>query len=292
MKAVTLNKLLKLLLGFVAALVLFNCAPAEAATVRINPTKIRLVIAPGESKSGVIQVENPSEEPLVVKAYLQDWRYTNQCDGTKEFSPAGTTPLSAAGWISISLSDFVIPANGRQNVNYTVKVPDGADGGHYAVLFFESLLGKPDLNDTAQLGVMVRIGALFYIEPKATIKRLAEIKDFSIKKDQDKNLAINLNLVNSGNVDITSKATFHIIDEQGNVLARGDFNDSYTLPGNTAKLSALWKDGLPKGGFDLVLTFDLGKALDEKEFGRGPVITREAHIEIGTDGEVKSGELK
>lgn len=266
----------------------------QAATVRINPTKIRLIIPPGESKSGVIEVENPSDESIVVKAYLQDWAYTNSHDGTKEFFPAGTTSLSGSSWISLSFSEFVIPAFTKQNINYTVKVPLKAQGGHYAVLFFESLLGKPKIRESASLGVVVRIGALFYIEPQGTVTRLAEISNLSLtKKSKDKTLNIRFDFKNTGNADITCKGTFHIMDSQGMIVARSEFNDAYTFPGDTAKLAADWKEPLKKGKYDLILTMDIGRALEEAGLGGGQVITKEAGLEIGSNGEVTSvGALK
>jgi hypothetical protein len=253
-----------------------------------------LVIPPGESKSGRIEVENPSEESIVIKAYLQDWVYSASHNGTKEFFSSGTTSLSGAGWISFSLSDFVVPAFGKQVISYTVKVPPGARGGRYAALFFESLLAKPELRDTASLGVMVRIGALFYIEPEGTIHRLAEVSGLSLeRKSKDKPLHISLKLKNSGNTDVTCKGTFHMMNKQGMVSARGEFNEAYMFAGETAELSATWKESLPRGKYDVILTLDIGKAMEEANLGRGPVITKEVEIEIADNGQVsKVGELK
>lgn len=267
---------------------------ASAATVRINPTKIRLIIPPGNSKSGTIEVDNPSEEPITVKAYLQDWLYTSPYDGTKNFSAAGTTPLSAADWITTSLNEFVIPAFNKQNVNFTVKVPAGASGGHYAVLFFESLLSKPEVRESAQLGVVVRIGALFYIEAGGSIKRAAEISGLTLRrKSPDSPLQINMDIKNSGNVDITCAGTFHIMDSRGMIFARNEFNNVYLFPKDTAELTAGWEGTLSRGKYSLVITQDIGKALEEVHLGRGPEIIKESEIEIGDSGEVlRIGELK
>lgn len=289
-----LSKVSKIFLLFFCVFCFLNSARVEASGVRINPTKVRLIVPPGESKSGVIEVENPSEESFVVKAYLQDWVYTFLQNGTKEFFPPGTTVLSCSDWVSVSLSEFVIPAYGSQKINYTVKVPPDAEGGHYAVLFFESLLQETKVKRFTDLGVMVRIGALFYIEPEGTIKRWAEVKKLTLENRQkDKALAVKLDFSNTGNVDITCKGTFHLMDQLSMVAARGEFNDVYSLPQDKAKLTAVWKEFLPKGKYDLILTFDIGKSLEEAGLGRGPVITKEAEIEIGDDGQaVRVGELK
>lgn len=288
------NRLVNTIAVFLFIFVVNVVAPLQAATVRINPTKIRLLLVQGESSSGEVEVENPSEDSLLVKAYLEDWAYTSLHDGTKEFFPAGITSVSCAKWVNLSLSEFVIPPFGKQKVNYTVNVPKNAAGGYYSVLFFESLLAQPKLKQTAQLGVVVRIGTLFYIEPAGTIKRSGEISKLVLEKKANKGpLSISFDLKNSGNTDITSAATFHIMDKQGMILARGEFSDSYTFAGATAKLNATWSNPLPKGKYDLVLTVDIGKALEEAKLGRGPVLIKEAEIEVGDAGQIiRTGALK
>ena len=77
------------------------------------------------------------------------------------------------------------------------------------------------------------------------------------------------------------------------VIARGVLNDVYTFPAASAKLAATLKESLPAGKYDLVFTIDLGKALEEANMGRGPVITKEAEISIGENGKILNiGQLK
>ncbi|KPK97309.1 MAG: hypothetical protein AMJ95_09675 [Omnitrophica WOR_2 bacterium SM23_72] len=259
----------------------------EAATVRINPTKIRLIIPPGSTKTGTIEVENPSEDSIIVKSYLEDWAYTPLHDGTKNFFPAATTALSASHWITASLNEFVVPTFGKQTIHYTIRVPENASGGHYAALFFESLLSEPEIKDATQLGVVVRIAALFYIEAEGTIQRTAEISNLTLERSSSSEpLKMNADLKNSGNVDITAAGTFHIMDNQGMIFSRGELGNVYLFPGESAKLTSSWKDPLSRGKYNLVMTIDIGKALEEAKLGRGPVIIKEAELEIGGRGEV------
>jgi P pilus assembly chaperone PapD len=275
-----------LLFSFFASLFL-TLGLAEAANVFIKKPKVRAIIPPGGAKSGLIELENPSPEPLSIKVYLEDWVYGPLHDGTKEFSPPGTTPLSCTDWISFSPAEFVIPPFGRQNISYMIRVPPEAKGGHYATLFCENVLGSPDLQTGIGMNIVIRVASLFYIEPEGTIKRQGEISNLSLTRgSQDSALTIDLGFKNTGNVDITVSGSYHIIDDQGMVLARGEFNNVYTFPQDTAKLATTWKEPLPKGVYDLVLTLDIGKALEEAGLGRGPVITKEAEIEIGKSQEV------
>ncbi|MCX5701575.1 MAG: hypothetical protein NTW64_01135, partial [Candidatus Omnitrophica bacterium] len=259
-----------LLISFIASLFL-NIGLVEAASVFIKKPKVRLIVPPGGAKSGLVELENPSPEPLSIKAYLEDWVYGPLHDGTKEFSPPNTTPLSCADWITFSPSAFIIPPFGRQNVSYVVKVPPDAKGGHYATLFCENMLGNPDLESGVGMNILIRVANLFYIEPEGTIKRQSEISNLSLTRgSQDSALTIDLGFKNTGNVDITVAGSYHIIDDQGMVLARGEFNNVYTFPQDEAKLTTTWKEPLPEGAYDLVLTLDIGKALEEAGLGRGP----------------------
>jgi hypothetical protein len=264
--------------------------------IQLDQPKVRLIVPPGQSKAGRIEVKNDSKEPKAVKIYVEDWAYTAD-DGSKKFMPSGTTDLSCANWISFAPAEFIVPALGKQYVNYTVKVPKEAVGGHYAVLFFESAMGNlPEKTEAmVSMPVAIRIGSLFYIEPEGTINRTAELGKLSLeRKSNSEPLAINLDFKNTGNVDIIAAGNFNIIDKQGIVYSRGEFsNKIYTFAGNTAKFTATTKEPLPKGKYDFIITLDLGQALEELGMGRGPILVKEAEIEIENKGEVVSiGELR
>jgi len=280
---------------FFFCLLIFNSVSAVELPA-INKSKIRLSIVPGQSDYGEIVIENTSEDARSMRVYLSDWYYLPDANGSKEFVPANTTPQSCASWITFSPAEFTLGPFGKQKVNYSVRVPEGASGGHYAGMFFESVFGKLESQQKefkAGMNIVIRIATLFYIEPKGTIKREALIDNLVIKKEKDGFFAMQLDFKNTGNVDITCGGTFHIMDGQGLVLARGEFNDVFTFPGGAAKLSGVCKERLSPGKYDLVLTFDLGKALEEDNFGRGPVVTKETGIEVEADGSVSaSGLLK
>jgi len=261
--------------------------------VRLDQAKVRLSIPPGSSKTGSIKVENPSPDLKNIRIYSEDWVYLPAGDGTKNFKPAGTTALSAVPWISFAPSEFKIPAYGRQVLNYTVRVPSSARGGHYAVLFFEDYLGNEKVaSEGVSINLAVRVASLFYIEPEGTINRTSQIDNLKITKKENK-LYFTVKFTNTGNVDITTEGTFFIINQKGMVYARGKFNNIYTLPGDSANLVSTWKGLIPKGKYDLVLSIDIGKGLEETGLGRGPVITKEAEIELDENGEVIGlGELK
>lgn len=256
-----------------------------AFAVRVDQAKVRLGIAPGELKTGSIRVENNSNAAIKIKAYLEDWYYIEPFDGSKEFASAGSLPLSCANWISFAPAEFTLPAYGAQAVNFTVNVPKDAKGGHFAVMFFETGLGETQKEEGVTVNVLGRIGTLFYIEPQGTIKKAADLTDFSIARESfQEPLEIKATFNNIGNTDITANGNYYIIDNNGVVYARGEFSDVYTLPNDTSKIHATWKEKIPEGKYDIVLTLD---------FGQGESLVKEASLQIGPDGQVTyAGGLK
>ncbi len=287
-------KKIQSIFGWMFVFFMLTLSFSEAAIIQVDPPKVFLKVPAGRSGSGKLTVRNPSEEAIKIKIYAQDWKYNDLHDGTKVFFPLGTLPLSCANWISFSLSEIEIPADGQQDVYYTVKVPQDAAGGHYAVLFFESMVAKPVPAGKVTLGLIVRLGAIFYVETAGNSTRTAEISNFSLKKpEKSKPLEIGLDLKNTGNTDIIAKGTLHLINKKGVIFVRSTLNKSYTLPEETARMTGSWKEPLPKGIYDAILTIDIGKASQEEEWNADFVITKETEVEIGSSGEVlKVGELR
>jgi len=266
---------------------------------RVEESKVRLIIPPGGSQAGSIRVYSQSGDKIKISVYFEDWSYAKTQDGSKTFHSANSTQNSCADWISYSPSEFVLPPYGSQTVNYVTRVPKEATGAHYAVLFFEtSFLSQMDDSGVADeiragTSLNVRLGSLFYIEAKGTVSRASELTNFFVTKNDSGDLNISFDFKNTGNADITATATYDLINESGLVYARGQFNNVYTFPGDEAKMSGVWKDKVPKGKYDLIITLDLGKVLEEANLGRGPVIVKEAGIDVGDNGEIlKVGDLK
>jgi len=258
----------------------------------IDKSKIRLSVVPGKQAYGEISLENPTKDARSMRLYLEDWRYLAAGDGTKEFLPAGTLENSCASWITFSPAEFVIPPFGRQRVSYSVRVPQEVSGGYYAALFFETQLGKVgkvEAGREANIDLKIRIATLFYVEAEGSAKRTFDIDNFSLTKlGADGGLLIKLDFKNTGNVDITCGGSFYLMDNKGQVLARGELKDIYTFAGSSGEIQAKWEEPIPSGTYDLVLTLDTNKALQETIGTRIPPVTKETEIKIGPQGQILS----
>ncbi len=271
-----------------AVLVLFFISQAAFAGVRIDKPKIRLAIAPGAYDSGEIKVENTGDKDLSINVYLEDWVYSPSADDQdKQFMPKGSTPSSCSNWITFFPADFKVAAGGSQVVRYTVNVPKDAIGTYYSVMFFET--GGGEFEDTNQEGrsimvkVLSRLGALFYVEADGTIKKTAEVKDLKIFEKLN-DLFLNCDFYNTGNTDITVSGTFNVLDQDGNVYARGSIDETFTMANTKTGLASNAKSvNLKQGKYDLILTL---------EFLFGGNIVKEASFDVDASGTITNFVVK
>lgn len=266
-------------------LVLFSCCALSWAGIRIDNPKVRMLINPGDYETGEIKVENrDGEQPVSVKVYLEDWiSNTSEDTGSdKVFMPKGTTPLSCSGWITFSPAEFTLPAGESQSVQYTVTAPEEAQGGYYSVMFFESEGGIVDKineeGENVKVKILNRLGSLFYVEAKGTIKKTAEIKNLNLAQKLN-DFLISGDFINTGNTDIAVTGTFNVIDSQGFVYARGEFNRVFVLPQEkkilTAKADSV---SLKAGRYDLLITLD---------FEGGGTLVQEAPFTVSAEGNMQ-----
>jgi len=277
-----------------ALLLLLPVSSLYAANIiRLDQAKIRIKIPAGQTATGRIEIRNPTPEPKKIKVYAQDWVYSTQF-GEKDFFPAGSKKLSCSKWISFVPAEFSLNPAAKEYLQYTIRVPEGAKGGYYAVLFFESLLGetKEETEAMAVVPVAVRVGCLVAIEIEGTAERSAQVDNLSIVKEPD-GYKIETDFVNKGNTDITVAGNFNVVDKAGMVFARGEFANRYTLPEDKVKISSNWKGKLAKGKYDVIVTLDLGKSLEELGMGRGPLKVLETQMEVGESGAIVTlGQLR
>jgi hypothetical protein len=239
----------------------FFSSHAEAATLRINTPKIILELSPGETYSGEIIAENPTEDEVKIRLYLEDWIYKSDGTGEKDFFPAGTQPLSASRWITFSPAEDVMKPFGRTTIRYTINVPkEGISGGHYSVLFIETILGSTENEEGVNVLVAGRIGALFLLETKGLTNRQGEVTSAKIKPGTgNQPLQIVTTFKNTGDIDVLLSGKFLLMDAEGKIYGRGDLQNMYVMPGDEATGTTQWVGRLAKGAYTALITYDLGK---------------------------------
>ncbi|MBI3323758.1 MAG: hypothetical protein HYZ92_00570 [Candidatus Omnitrophica bacterium] len=261
------------------ALLLFaGAGPAWALNLTNNRPIVQETLAPGDAVQGSVELANNGAEPMRVKVYLEDWRYTSAGDGSKEFAAPGTFPRSAAGWVSVFPALVDLPAHGRGHVDYVIRAPkdQALDGGYYAVLFFESVIGQGRAERSAEPSAKVqfsaRLGSLFLVEVNGSVRRQATLASLAVSPPSASTpLKLQSQLSNDGNTVLKCEGFFHLLGPSDLVAARGELPSRYLWPGSGAPIAAEWAGSLNPGSYTTVVTYDCGGEL---------VVTSEADLVV------------
>lgn len=237
----------KILLSIIAGLVLSSTE--ASAQLLMEKSRVRLTVTPGETIVDSMNLHNTGGQPAEVKVYWQDFVYEPPFEGKKKFSQPGTSQYSMEDWITYSPQLMTLPAQGKREISYTIRVPEDAKGGYYGVLFFEQGLGQG--TTSTGVNIITRLGSLFFVE--------SENRDKTSKID-----SIRLNgkflegkYTNQGDVFLFPKGVYYLVDGDGVVTDRGELDKMYLPPEAIGDFKVYLSESIDPGDYTMVVTFDL-----------------------------------
>ncbi|MHB8157530.1 MAG: hypothetical protein ACYDEQ_09105, partial [Desulfocucumaceae bacterium] len=146
-----------------------------AVSLNVWPPRIDLSVAPGESRTGIINLDNRGKEKVQVFSYITDVsmdRYGNML-----YPEGGTLATSCEEWMTINPENFFLSQGTSQQVRYTLKVPENAAGSYLASAFFQT---KPqDGGKGSGSRLSARVGVLFILTISNTGHKDGELSALS-----------------------------------------------------------------------------------------------------------------
>lgn len=143
--------------------------------VLVSPTKQRVSIEPGDSYQGSFEVHNAGQEDFEYTVYATpytviDDSYNVSYDNKNQYS-------YIADWVTFSQTEGHLDPDEQHVINFTVDVPnDAPGGGQYAAFMVETA----DTRDQHNIGVINRVGMVFYASVSGETNRCAKIIDNKI----------------------------------------------------------------------------------------------------------------
>lgn len=232
------------------ALWLLGASTAWGFNFSIEPSRIELTIPAGKQRGKTVRIDNSkSTQPLHVTLYVQDVVFLP--DGTNEFLAPGSTAWSCAQWITVVPEEVDIPPGKSQEVRVSVSAPAEAQGGYYAMVFFES---RPSYVEKG-LGVNFRIGALTQVTIPRTEVYQAKLVQLAWPDPQH----VQIEIFNEGNVLIRPKGRIKLLNAQQQRVAQVDFNPQRlgVLP-KTARIFQVPIEEVAPGTYRLRAEIDYG----------------------------------
>lgn len=237
-------------------------APADglaqgAISLNVWPPKIELSVMPGETKTGIINVDNKGSSVANLVAYITD--VGMEKNGNVTFPEGGSLSFSCEPWLLVNPEQFRLAQGASQQVRYTFKVPNDAAGTYLACIFVQS---KPEDRPFATgSAISARIGSMIIVNVTGTGSKSAEL--FSLGTRQSKDVSqtqVEIGIRNKGNVMLRPSGTIEIKSESGWIVEKVNFNEDKqaVLPYSERLYPISISPNIEPGAYRLIATIDYG----------------------------------
>lgn len=236
------------------------CNIAFGFSFNVDKPGIHIATEPGQTVDGKITITNTGDKVMDFRANVADWKI--ESNGSKGFYPAGTLPLSCSNWLNVFPKSFSVEPGKSAEVNYVLTVPAKAQGGHYSVIFFETMKAGYKNTDVIFAG---RIGTIIYHHIKGEQIVDGELLEGKVNWDS-KNLKTKLAFENKGNVYLMVKPSVALLDKTGQIIFRKEMPKFGVMPGGYIKRSAEFPMEMTYGNYLSVVTTEFGSHYGVDEF--------------------------
>ena len=238
-----------------------KAASSDDYTFMLSPQLVELELLPGEKKRFSVSLINESKTKRVrFMVYVSD--LGEKRSGKYKVIKPGTSPYSAASWITVNPTDFVIGPSDGTDILAEVTVPRGVKGGRYAIIVFE--LAPKAASKEEKFGSLTlhhRMTTAVEISIKGrTAKRRADISSLNVVSAQeDERLAkfkkdvlmFTASLKNEGNIHIFGEGTLTIRSKEGRRMKQVPLGGGRgtVLPNSTVDFSSIVRNDFPPGDY-------------------------------------------
>ena len=239
----------------VAGALLVPALASALPEMAISPAVLELRAAPGQAITTEITVSNPGTVGYRVSVYAWDMWHDGR---SRRYGPPGTFPRSIAQRVAGSPASFALVPGGKQQVQITLDIPREAQGGQYAVIFFEMAPGEEAAagRQGPVLAIAGRIGASVIVDTAtagASIK-LGRVEDVTVQgPSSTAPLRVSTALLNSTDTHLRPFAAAVIMKDRTPV-GRFTLPSVLLLPGQRGVLEGSWSGTLRPGNYTLLLT--------------------------------------
>jgi hypothetical protein len=237
-----------LLLLAATAFALLSLAPLALAeeprtkqALSLSPVTEELVVDPGKTYDREVTLSNLSAIPLPIKGYARAFVATDEEGGVD--TPDDTDPGAVQNWFKLDAPDFILQPNTTRKIKVSIQVPRNTPpGGHYATLFFESLVPREALSESS-LYLSQRIGGLYFFVVSGRLIREGRFEQFNTKPFwQNGPIEFDLAFRNSGNIHLKPVSEVVLTDMFGRVVSSTTDEGQRVLPGGLRR----WKMEIPQ----------------------------------------------
>ncbi|MDQ6929226.1 MAG: DUF916 domain-containing protein [Candidatus Eremiobacteraeota bacterium] len=241
----------QVILGLVAAMLVVTAYPTPADLgLDVAPAKYELQVAGGQSKTIPITVRNSSTAPVHIQATLSD--FTVVSNGDYAFMRPGKNKYSLARWVTVNPREFDLPANGFQQVRFSINVPHGATGEYSAIVFFQTRATRRP----GGVSFSERIASKLYEIIPETMHLGGEVRDLTVKTNGAGEHFI-VGFQNTGNTHLYLNGRIEI-KRGSEIVQRVMFPPQMLVERGGSRSIQVYAQHLPPGQYSAVALIDYG----------------------------------
>lgn len=223
----------------------------SSAGISINRATIESAADPGDVINEEIEITNLSDKEQLYYIFARD--IVGVRDGNApEFANEGQelTGFELSTWLDLPSEPITVPAGGKKNLQFTIKVPDNATpGSHFGGVFVS--VEPPKFREIgASVGYDVASIISIKISGDTTIS--AQIREFSTDKiiHGNTNVGFNVRIQNTGTVLVRPYGPLEVFNMFGRKVHTATFNETQggVFPGTIRDFTQSWSDENPGFG--------------------------------------------
>jgi hypothetical protein len=250
-----------LFIGCVLCLFSFSASFAHAqgeVGVSISPALIEEALDPGVKKEYSVTVKNLNNYEQ--KFYISTKNITDVRDGgAPVFADpnAEKTGMELSQWITLGVTEIVVPAGVSERINFTMQVPtDATPGSHFGSVFIS--VDAPELKESGA-AVGYEVANIISIRVTGDANEGANIRQFSTERffHGSPNVSFKTRIENTGNVLVRPTGPVEIYNMLGKKVDTISFNESQgaVFPGREREYKFDWQgEGTGFGRYEVLLS--------------------------------------
>ena len=250
-----------LFIGMFLCLFLCFASLAQAqgqAGVSISPALVEESLDPSTKKEYSVTVKNLTD--FEQKFYISTKDITDVHDGgAPVFAKPGDekTGMELSGWISLGVTEIILPAGVSERVNFTLQVPaDATPGSHFGSVIIS--VDAPELQESGA-AVGYQVANIISIRVAGDANEGANIRQFSTESffHGSPNVNFEARIENTGNVLVRPTGPVEIYNMLGKKIDTITFNDSQgaVFPGKVREYTFDWHgDGTGFGRYEVLMS--------------------------------------
>jgi len=215
----------------------------------VRPGKNELEVAPGESRTIELEIENRTGESATYLLSVEDVAGSDDGSHAAVLLGSDIGPYTLKKYVEVPDAPISLLHGERALVPVTISVPETADpGGYYGSVLVsaepESGVGDTG-NVTAGAPLIARVAALLFVTVPGRTNREGKLRDFDVVPSGERifergPITFSLSYENSGSVHLNPYGEVRITDMFGNEVAFIELEPWYALPGSLRFREVVW----------------------------------------------------